>query len=303
MPVKRSYQVGPYAMESGRYYVGDLSHVFDVTTWDDIIKHLTVFKDGQWAGMQGKYTLPNGRVVVMFYLPDYRPEGMRDLPGFRCRDYTDKEGRAYYVNTPSIGITLEEGLQSEYTEKPSEQSKSSIEYHNGEDWNGMVQRAAHVVEFEEDFTCTSLVDVLKDEDRAAPTFPHLRKEGGTSDVAVISFGDKVSIDTEENEDHDSDSDEEFLATMFAEGEAARKEAAAAREELAAYLAAPSAHGEAARKEIAGIYARTAPDLHGKKTVAKKSTVAKKTVAKKSTAAKKTVAKKSTAAKKTVAKKR
>ncbi|KAJ1466000.1 hypothetical protein T484DRAFT_1862889 [Baffinella frigidus] len=212
MPAKRpsqAFQVGPYAMERGRYYVGDLQHIFDVTTWDEIIKHLDGgYEDGDWVGVQGKYTFPSGRVVVMFNLPSN---------GYRVRYYTDTAGRAYYVNCPSIGITLEEGLQSEYTEKPSEQSKSSIEYHNGEDWDGMVQRVAQVVEFEEDFTCTSVVDVLKDG----------RIFGGDCHVAVLSFGDKVSIDT--NGENYSDSDE---AATTGTGAAIQRKMSAAFKEMA-----------------------------------------------------------------------
>jgi hypothetical protein len=176
-----SEEIGPFTLNAGKYYVGDLQHVFDCSTWGDVVKCFP--EPLQNDNMSGKFTLPSGRVIVMFNLPSN---------GFRRRDYTDMHGRDYYMNSSLMGITLVENLESEYKD---EKLKTCTREH-GETWSHMMERVGNVVEYKDSFSCSSVVTVQKDGSIM----------GGDCKIAMIRLGGKVCIDTNEDMD-DSDGDD------------------------------------------------------------------------------------------------
>ena len=52
-----SKELGPFNMDAGTYYVGDLQHVFDVATWNEVVQLSPVL---QYDSMQGQVTLASG---------------------------------------------------------------------------------------------------------------------------------------------------------------------------------------------------------------------------------------------------
>jgi hypothetical protein len=193
---KKPFVVGPFTMDAGKYYVGDLQHVFDCATWGEVVG---CFESG--GDMQGKFTLPNGRVCVMFDLPSN---------GYRRRDYDDMQGLHYYMNSSLIGITLAEGLEAEYKDI----NLSTCSRQEGEDFDTMTARMGNIIKYNDPFNCNSTVTVLKD----GSVF------GGDCNVAVIDFGDKVCIDTDESKEDDIDIGDDpaafmrrSLTTMLKEG--------------------------------------------------------------------------------------
>jgi hypothetical protein len=85
-PPAGAVQVGPYELDEGEYWVGDLCHVLCDEHWKEI-KCL------------GYLTLSDGREVVQFKLPD-RGGGT----------YPSNDGKRYLVDSGTIGITRVEGL-------------------------------------------------------------------------------------------------------------------------------------------------------------------------------------------------
>jgi hypothetical protein len=80
-------EMGPYFMDKGRYYVGDLSGVLT----NDEVK--------EFSGKIGQFTLTGGREIVNFKLP--YGDGI----------YPDSKGRNHIVDSGTVGITLAEGLK------------------------------------------------------------------------------------------------------------------------------------------------------------------------------------------------
>ena len=94
-------------MPLGKYYVGDLSYVLsDGGTWEEV--NILRLKDRKrranfstaGGGGQGKFTLSNGREIVIF--DTAYGDGV----------YDDYGGRRYAVDSGSIGLTLAEGLEN-----------------------------------------------------------------------------------------------------------------------------------------------------------------------------------------------
>jgi hypothetical protein len=185
--MKHETEVGPFPMDSGEYYVGDLQHVFDCATWNEVV---TLFPDAS-KDMQGKVTLASGRVICMFDLPSN---------GFRRRDYMDIQGRCYYMNSSLMGITLAHGLEAEY----KDDNLRTCAREKGEDFQDMMARMGNVVQYKEKFECNSIVSVLKG--------GHIM--GRDCDIAMIRFGDNVCIDTDESQDDSSDSGKEDGDAFF-----------------------------------------------------------------------------------------
>jgi hypothetical protein len=80
-------ETGPFFMDKGRYYVGDLSVVL---TNDEL---------NEFSGKIGQFTLTGGREIVNFKLP--YGDGI----------YPDSKGRNHVVDGGTIGITLAKGLK------------------------------------------------------------------------------------------------------------------------------------------------------------------------------------------------
>lgn len=177
-----SREVGPFTMDAGDFYVGDLQHVVDVATWDEIVKLFPTFNNGD---MQGKFTLASGRVLCMFNLPSN---------GFRRRDYIDMQGRHYYMNSSLMGITLAAGLEAEYKDV----NLSTCSRKKGEDFEDMMDRLGNIVTYKDPFECNSIITVIKDGSIM----------GGDSDVALISFGTNVVINTDESDNSEESGDDE-----------------------------------------------------------------------------------------------
>jgi hypothetical protein len=179
-----SEKIGPFNMNAGTYYVGDLQHVFDTTTWAEIVQLFPVFQNDN---MQGKFTLASGREICMFNLPSN---------GYRQRDYRDLQGRSYYQNSSLMGLTLVGNLETEY----KDDNLRTCSRKEGEDWSAMMARLGNVIQFEKNFACTSVVNILKDGNVM----------GGDCKIAEIRFGDKVCIDTDESKFGGGPSDGDFL---------------------------------------------------------------------------------------------
>lgn len=84
-------------MPAGRYYVGDLCYVIrDRSDWDAVVANAFP-DDGDGRGVDGEFTLPDGRRYAMF------------STAYGDGTYTDAEGRRYLVDAGSIGcIRLED---------------------------------------------------------------------------------------------------------------------------------------------------------------------------------------------------
>jgi hypothetical protein len=80
------FEKGPYFMNKGRYYVGDMSSVLT----DDELH--------EFGCTKGQFTLTSGREVVNFKTP--HGDGI----------YPDEKGRYHIVDSGTIGITLATGL-------------------------------------------------------------------------------------------------------------------------------------------------------------------------------------------------
>jgi hypothetical protein len=80
-------EIGPFCMHKGRYYVGDLCNV------------LTDNEREELSDTIGKFTLADGREVVIFKLP--YGDGI----------YPDFKGRNHLVDSGTIGLTLAVGLK------------------------------------------------------------------------------------------------------------------------------------------------------------------------------------------------
>ena len=182
-----SKELGPFTMDAGTYYVGDLQHVFDVATWDEVVGLSPVF---QYDSMQGQVTMASGRKICMFILPSN---------GWRCRDYMDTQGRFYHQSSTLMGITLVKNLETEY----KDDNLRTCSRKDGEDWSAMMARLGNVIHFKQNFACTSVVNILKDGNIM----------GGDCEIAMIRFGDKVCIDTDESKFDDEESDDDFLGGM------------------------------------------------------------------------------------------
>jgi hypothetical protein len=176
-------EVGPIAMKAGEYYVGDLTHVLDTAAWGEL--HVLCDAKESKYGKRGRFTLSNGRIVVIYDLPSN---------GYRRTLYDDLQGRVYEVSSGTIGLTLAKGLEEEYHDKGL---KTSPEL-KGEDWGTTVARLAHIVNYKKNFHCMSMTDTLKNG----------RIFGGDCEVALIHFGYKVCINTDESHGDACDTDDE-----------------------------------------------------------------------------------------------
>ena len=201
-----SEELGPFNMDAGTYYVGDLKHVFDVATWDEVVG-LSPIR----AGRGGReVTLASGRKICMFIPPSN---------GWWCRDYHDTQGRFYHQNSSLMGITLVNNLETEYKD---DNLKTCARKH-GEDWSAMMARSGNVIHFKKNFACTSVVNIHKGDII-------------TCKIAVIRFGhvtcrfsSKVCIDTDESKFDDEESDDDF----FMKGRIALKSKAASKSDKSA----------------------------------------------------------------------
>jgi hypothetical protein len=149
-----SVETDPLPMVRGEYYVGDLCYVLGTDAWKELCD-LTYPKENK-CGIDGQFTLGNGRTVVIFHLPN--GDGV----------YRDEQGRTYSVDSGTLGITLTEGLETEYGDDDKK-----------EDWESEMSRLGNIIDYKEDFSCMSI------------TFDH--PEVGP--VSVLSFDDKVVINS------------------------------------------------------------------------------------------------------------
>ncbi|KAJ1486808.1 hypothetical protein T484DRAFT_2296051 [Baffinella frigidus] len=179
--------IGPFAMKAGKYYVGDLTYVLDTAAWTEL--HILLdnkeHKYGTCEMGQGRFTLSNGRIVVIYDLP---------CNGYRRREYEDMTGRVYYNTSGTFGMTLAKGLEEEYHDKGLNTSPEQ----EGEDWGMTIARLAHIVTYTKKFNCTNAVSNLVDG----------RIMGGDCEISWIQLG-KVCINTDESqEDGVSPTDED-----------------------------------------------------------------------------------------------
>ena len=80
-------EIGPFEMKAGKYYVGDLCNALVDNEREEL------------GEKTGEFTLSNGRTGVTFKLP--HGDGI----------YPDENGRNYYIDSGTMGITLAEGLK------------------------------------------------------------------------------------------------------------------------------------------------------------------------------------------------
>jgi len=159
-------EIGPCRMDRGKYYVGDLMHVLDTAAWDELM----LLRNGTW----GKFTLKNGRIVVIYDCPSN---------GYRRVLYDDLQGRVYQLSSGTFGCTLEKGLESEY----SDRGLSFSVFKLGASWDTTIQQVAHSVHYSQKFDCFSIVETLVNG----------RIMGGDCEIAFIRLGCKIMLNTEE----------------------------------------------------------------------------------------------------------
>jgi hypothetical protein len=176
-------EVGPIVMKAGEYYVGDLTHVLDTAAWQEL--HVLCDTEESKYGKYGRFTLSNGRIVVIYNLPSN---------GFRRTLYDDLQGRVYEVSSGTIGLTLAKGLEGVYGDNGLNTSPEL----EGEDWSTTIARLAHIVKYKKKFNCMSIIDIL----------PNGRICGGDCEVAVIHFGYNVCINTDESQGDACDTDDD-----------------------------------------------------------------------------------------------
>ena len=168
--------IGSCEMPPGIYYVGDLTHVLDTENCEAL--------DRVRNGGCGKFSLDNGRVVVVYNLPSN---------GCRKRQYQDMQGRVYSVESGTIGLTLAKGLESEYSDRGLPTSPQLT----GEDWYATITRLAHVMRYNDQFECDSVIKTLV----GGNAF------GCDCEVALVRMGTGVCIDTDESCYNDADETE------------------------------------------------------------------------------------------------
>jgi hypothetical protein len=127
---------GPFTMEAGDYYVGDLGYVMNRRAWKEFcnLTHPT----GGGHSIDGLFELANGRKVITFSLPD----------GW----YTDYKGRNYTVDSGTVGLTLVEGLKAEY-----EAENDDVDT-KGEDFDSKMKSLGNIIEYKDKFACHSALD-------------------------------------------------------------------------------------------------------------------------------------------------
>ena len=165
-----SAQLGPFGMQAGTHFVGDLCYVLNEDVWKELCAMM--FARDKTTGTSGKFTLSNGREVVLFSTP--MGDGL----------YNDSADRMYCVDSGTIGITTTDGLKEEY---------GTQVWHGpyvGELWDSMLKRLGNIIQYEENFVCmTGSMD------------GSIRGKA----VDVMVFGDHVVIELSDEDDDLSDS--------------------------------------------------------------------------------------------------
>jgi hypothetical protein len=126
--VPGSIEIGPLPMILGEYFVGDLASVLSRKAWKELAVLLRA--KGNQFGTEGYFTLSNGRVLVIFVLPN--GDGI----------YPDHFGRNYHVDSGTIGLTLTLGLKEEYDNIDTKK-----------DWDNMLNMSGNIINYEKDFSC------------------------------------------------------------------------------------------------------------------------------------------------------
>jgi hypothetical protein len=150
-----SIEIGPLPMMvRGEYFVGDLCFVLSKNAWKEL-EVLSHAKENKY-GTEGKFTLSNGRVLVIFHLP--HGDGV----------YTDQKGRTYSVDSGTIGLTLTEGLEAEYGDNDKK-----------EDWDSKLKRLGNIIDYTKEFACMSSTTVHPE----------------VGPVSFMAFGEKVLVNS------------------------------------------------------------------------------------------------------------
>jgi hypothetical protein len=150
-----SVEIGPLPMMvRGEYFIGGLYSVLSENAWKEfcVLSHAK----GNRYGAEGQFTLSNGRVLVIFHLPN--GDGI----------YPDQKGRTYNIDNGTIGLTLVEGLKTEYDDIDKK-----------EDWDSNLKMSGNIVDYKKDFVCMSTTAV----------HPEI------GPVSIIMFGEDVLINS------------------------------------------------------------------------------------------------------------
>jgi hypothetical protein len=165
-----SAKLGPFGMQAGTHFVGDLCYVLNDHVWKELCAMM--FAIDKINGTYGKFTLSNGREVVLFNMP------MGD--GF----YKDSADRTYCVDSGTIGITTNENLKEEYG---TQVCNGPV----GEVWDSRLKRLGNIIQYDENFMCmTGSID------------GSIRKKA----VDVMVLGDHVVIELSDEDEDLSDSE-------------------------------------------------------------------------------------------------
>jgi hypothetical protein len=153
-----SIEVGPLPMMvNGRYFVGDLCSILSENAWKelDVLSHV---KENKY-GTEGHFILSNGRVLVIFHLPN--GDGV----------YPDQKDRKYYVSSGTIGITLVEGLEVEYGDIDNKK----------EDWDSKLEMSGNIIDYKKGFVCmsTSIVN------------------SSVGPISTMAFGENVVVNSDD----------------------------------------------------------------------------------------------------------
>jgi hypothetical protein len=99
----------PTLLKPGKYFIGDLGSAMSENDIDEATKcRFAASRAGNYSHRFGKYTLPNGRELLIFGTTQ------GDGPFRGHQQFTDSDGHVYAINTCAIGITLVEGMPTEF---------------------------------------------------------------------------------------------------------------------------------------------------------------------------------------------
>jgi hypothetical protein len=152
-------QVGHIRMPAGTYCVGDMCYFLPQSSWDEI-RYMGEF-DGREYGPEGSLRLNDGRIVVMFNLPDGQNQ------------YNDSRGRGYLISSGSIGITSLEHLEDGFPGNTHAERVSAM--------HQSIRAFGHFITYADDFSCISVS--ANDPD-------------GSGRITMLFLGDDIHIDSQ-----------------------------------------------------------------------------------------------------------
>jgi hypothetical protein len=152
-------EVGHIRMQAGTYCVGDMCYFLPKSSWDEI-SHMGEF-DRREYGPEGSFVLNDGRIVVLFDLPDGQNQ------------YDDSRGLEYLISSESIGITRLEHLEAGFPGNTHAERVSAM--------HRRIHAFGHVIRYENEFSCISV---------------SANNPDGSGRITMLVLGDDIHIDSQ-----------------------------------------------------------------------------------------------------------